>query len=63
MLFAGLLAGAMRHRDHRFEWTRQQLAQWAAGVAGRYGYQVQLSGIGPEEPKLGCPSQLAVFRR
>ncbi len=63
VLFVGLLAGAMRHRDHRFEWTRQQLAQWAADVAGRYGYQVQLSGIGPAEPELGCPSQLAVFRR
>jgi len=53
----------MRHRDHRFEWTRQQLAQWAADVADQYGYQAQLSGIGPAEPELGCPSQLAVFRR
>ena len=63
MLFVGLRAGAMRHRDHRFEWTRQQLAQWAADVAGRYGYQAQLSGIGHADPDLGCPSQLAVFRR
>ena len=63
VLFEGLPAGAMRHADHRFEWTRQQLAQWAAGVAGRHGYQAELSGIGPSDPQLGCPSQLAVFRR
>jgi 3' terminal RNA ribose 2'-O-methyltransferase Hen1 len=63
VLFEGLPAGAMRHADHRFEWTRQQLAQWAAGVADRHGYQAELSGIGPSDPQLGCPSQLAVFRR
>ncbi len=63
VLFDSLPTGAMRHRDHRFEWTRQQLAQWAADVAGRYGYQVAMSGIGPADPDLGCPSQLAVFRR
>jgi 3' terminal RNA ribose 2'-O-methyltransferase Hen1 len=63
VLFDGLPAGAMRHRDHRFEWTRQQFARWAADVAGQYGYQRQLSGIGPADPELGCPSQLAVFRR
>ena len=63
VLFEGLAPGAPRHGDHRFEWTRQELAQWAAGVAGRHGYTAELSGIGPEDPRLGCPSQLAVFRR
>ena len=63
VLFEGLAAGALRHADHRFEWTRQQFAQWAAGVADRHGYQAELSGIGPSDPDLGCPSQLAVFRR
>jgi 3' terminal RNA ribose 2'-O-methyltransferase Hen1 len=62
-LFDGLPAGAMRHRDHRFEWTRAQFAQWSAGVAARHGYQVEVSGIGPADPALGSPSQLAVFRR
>ena len=62
-LFDGLPAGRMRHRDHRFEWTREQLAQWSASVAARYGYQAELSGIGPADPGLGSPSQLAVFRR
>jgi hypothetical protein len=63
VLFEGLAAGALRHRDHRFEWTREQFAQWAGGVAGRNGYQVALSGIGPADPALGCPTQLAVFSR
>ena len=26
---------AMRHPDHRFEWTRAEFAAWADGVAGR----------------------------
>jgi 3' terminal RNA ribose 2'-O-methyltransferase Hen1 len=67
-LFAGLPAGSFRHGDHRFEWTRPQLRAWAEGVASRYGYRVELSGIGPQGTgpggaDLGCPSQLAVFRR
>ncbi len=67
-LFAGLPAGSYRHGDHRFEWTRPQLRAWAEGVASRYGYRVELSGIGPQGTgpgggDLGCPSQLAVFRR
>jgi hypothetical protein len=32
-------------------------------VASRHGYAIELSGIGPADPELGCPSQLAVFRR
>jgi 3' terminal RNA ribose 2'-O-methyltransferase Hen1 len=62
-LFDGLPAGTMRHSDHRFEWTREQFARWSAGVAARNGYQAELSGIGPADPALGSPSQLAVFRR
>jgi len=62
-LFDGLPAGTMRHGDHRFEWTREQFARWSAGVAARNGYQAELSGIGPADPGLGSPSQLAVFRR
>jgi hypothetical protein len=63
VLFDSLPAGKLRHSDHRFEWTRAQLGDWAAGVAGRHGYEVSLSGIGPPDKVLGCPTQLAVFRR
>ena len=67
-LLTGLPAGSFRHGDHRFEWTRPQLRAWAEGVAARYGYRAELSGIGPQGTgpggaDLGCPSQLAVFRR
>jgi 3' terminal RNA ribose 2'-O-methyltransferase Hen1 len=68
VLLDGLAPGSLRHSDHRFEWTRPQFADWAEGVAARHGYQVELSGIGPEGTGqdgagVGCPSQLAVFRR
>jgi 3' terminal RNA ribose 2'-O-methyltransferase Hen1 len=62
-LFAELSAGHYRHRDHRFEWTRAEFAQWCSGVAGRNGYAVSVGGIGPEHEVLGCPTQMAVFTR
>jgi 3' terminal RNA ribose 2'-O-methyltransferase Hen1 len=62
-LFATLPAGSFRHRDHRFEWTRAELAGWAGAVAARNGYRVTLSGVGPADPDRGSPTQLAVFRR
>ena len=61
--FETMPAGALRHRDHRFEWTRAELADWAGGVGERHGYDVEASGIGAEDPELGCPTQMAVFRR
>jgi 3' terminal RNA ribose 2'-O-methyltransferase Hen1 len=62
-LFDGLAAGSLRHRDHRFEWTRAELADWATRVADRHDYQVRLSGIGPADPERGQPTQMAVFTR
>jgi 3' terminal RNA ribose 2'-O-methyltransferase Hen1 len=61
--FPDLRPGAMRHPDHRFEWTRPQFRDWAAGVAGRRGYQVRFLPIGADDPEVGPPSQLAVFTR
>ncbi|HBK55727.1 MAG TPA: 3' terminal RNA ribose 2'-O-methyltransferase Hen1 [Xanthomonadales bacterium] len=59
--FAGLPAARFRHRDHRFEWTRAEFADWAAQVAERHGYQVRFEGIGPVDPSFGTPTQMAVF--
>ena len=53
----------LRHRDHRFEWSREEFAQWARGCAERHGYRVETGGIGPDEPQLGQPTQKAVFKR
>jgi 3' terminal RNA ribose 2'-O-methyltransferase Hen1 len=61
--FEGLAAGAFRHRDHRFEWTRQEFAGWADAVAERYGYAVRLLGVGDDDPEVGAPTQMAVFTR
>ena len=58
-----LPAGTMRHPDHRFEWTRAEFAAWAGGVAERHGYAVRHLPVGPEDPEVGPPTQLAVFER
>ncbi|NNE23728.1 MAG: 3' terminal RNA ribose 2'-O-methyltransferase Hen1 [Rhizobiales bacterium] len=62
-LFEGMPAGAMRHPDHRFEWTRQEFKTWADRIAADHGYTVALSPLGPEDITHGAPSQMAVFDR
>ncbi|WP_433223062.1 3' terminal RNA ribose 2'-O-methyltransferase Hen1 [Dactylosporangium sp. CS-047395] len=59
--FEGLQAGAMRHRDHRFEWTRGEFRAWAGGVAAAHGYRVRYVPVGPDDPEVGPPTQMAVF--
>lgn len=63
VLFETLPADTLRHRDHRFEWTRTEFADWTADVGSRHGYAVELSGIGPEDVEHGSPTQMAVFHR
>lgn len=63
VLFEGMPPGAMRHPDHRFEWTRAEFTAWAEGVAVRNDYVVTLHSLGPEDDTLGSPSQMAVFER
>jgi 3' terminal RNA ribose 2'-O-methyltransferase Hen1 len=59
--FESLPAGALRHRDHRFEWTRAQLRSWAERVASSYGYTVRHLPVGDDDPEVGPPTQLAIF--
>ncbi|WP_345028397.1 3' terminal RNA ribose 2'-O-methyltransferase Hen1, partial [Kutzneria kofuensis] len=61
--YEGLAAGAFRHPDHRFEWTRAQFAAWAEAVAAQHGYRVQYLPVGEPDPELGPPTQMAVFSR
>jgi 3' terminal RNA ribose 2'-O-methyltransferase Hen1 len=61
--FETLPAGTMRHKDHRFEWTRQQFRDWAESVAHRFGYSVRFLSVGPEDPEVGPPTQMGVFRQ
>lgn len=58
-----LPAGRFRHRDHRFEWTRAELAEWANGVGARHGYTVAFHPVGPMDDEVGSPTQMAVFTR
>ena len=57
--FEGLAAGAFRHSDHRFEWTREEFAEWCARVGKRCGYEATLTGIGDDDLEFGAPSQMA----
>ncbi|MGX2993953.1 3' terminal RNA ribose 2'-O-methyltransferase Hen1 [Streptomyces sp. JNUCC 64] len=58
-----LPAGRLRHRDHRFEWRRDEFRAWADRVAARYGYTVAFRPVGPDDPEVGPPTQLALFHR
>ena len=61
--FATMAPGALRHRDHRFEWTRAEFRAWAEKVARNHRYQVRFLPVGPEHPDTGPPTQLAVFKQ
>ncbi|MGH7132031.1 MAG: 3' terminal RNA ribose 2'-O-methyltransferase Hen1 [Phycisphaerales bacterium] len=68
VMWETLAAGAMRHRDHRFEWTREQFRAWAAGVCVRFGYSCEFRGVGetgvtPDGKEVGTPTQMGVFSR
>ena len=55
--------GALRHGDHRFEWTRAEFREWAGRLAEKYVYSIDYYTIGPEDSSLGSPTQMGVFKR
>jgi 3' terminal RNA ribose 2'-O-methyltransferase Hen1 len=59
--FETLPAGKLRHKDHRFEWTRAEFHSWAGAIAERFDYSVRYLPIGPEDPVLGSPTQMGIF--
>ena len=59
--FETLPAGKLRHKDHRFEWTRREFQEWAEDVARRFGYTVRFVPVGPEDHEVGSPTQMGVF--
>lgn len=61
--FESLPAGKLRHKDHRFEWTRAEFQSWANRMAGRFGYSVRFLPIGPEDSAVGSPTQMGIFIR
>ncbi|WP_458461012.1 3' terminal RNA ribose 2'-O-methyltransferase Hen1 [Paenibacillus sp.] len=54
---------SFRHHDHRFEWTRAELAsrceEWTQ--QGNYGYKIR--GVGENAEGYGQPTQLVIFER
>ncbi|MEH7247533.1 3' terminal RNA ribose 2'-O-methyltransferase Hen1 [Neobacillus niacini] len=54
---------AMRHNDHRYEWTRAEFAQHVELWSQNYPYQISIQGIGEEHPTYGQPTQMAILRR
>ena len=61
--FENMRPNGLRHRDHRFEWTRAEFEAWARKTAETHGYTVETGGVGPEDPEVGPPSQTARFTR
>jgi 3' terminal RNA ribose 2'-O-methyltransferase Hen1 len=61
IMWPNLPAGAFRHDDHRFEWSREEFQSWATTLAERFGYTVQFQPVGPEHAELGSPTQMGVF--
>lgn len=61
--FESLPAGRMRHRDHRFEWTRAEFRAWAERVAGEYGYAFDWLPVGTDDAEVGPPTQMGVFTK
>ncbi|MCI0698853.1 3' terminal RNA ribose 2'-O-methyltransferase Hen1 [candidate division KSB1 bacterium] len=59
--FTGMKEGQMRHRDHRFEWTRAEFESRCREAATQFGYDVKFAGVGPEMPNTGALTQMAVF--
>ncbi len=59
--FESLPAGTLRHKDHRFEWTRAEFQKWAKEVGENFSYSVEFQSVGEEELEVGSPTQMAVF--
>ena len=61
--FENLQTGNFRHKDHRFEWRRDEFQSWATSITKRFDYTVVFHPIGPEDQNVGPPTQMAVFTR
>ncbi len=59
--FDGMRRGALRHRDHRFEWSRAQFRTWCESASP--DFSVQFADVGPVDRDVGAPTQMAIFDR
>lgn len=61
--YAALCDNALRHGDHRFEWTREEFSAWTKHVCDSFGYSCELSEIGESGEGCGSPTQMGVFTK
>jgi len=61
--WSSLPSGSLRHRDHRFEWTRAEFQDWSHRIAQEHDYSVHFLPIGPPDEALGPPTQMGIFTR
>lgn len=54
---------AMRHGDHRFEWTRAEFMEKCKEWSKSFPYMLSFQGIGEEHSSYGHPTQMAIFKR
>jgi len=59
--YSNLFEGNVRHKDHRFEWSRKEFETWALKVAENYGYNVRFLQVGDVDDEFGSPTQMGVF--
>jgi 3' terminal RNA ribose 2'-O-methyltransferase Hen1 len=59
--YINLFEGDMRHRDHRFEWTRGEFKAWTEKIVELYGYSVRFVQIGEVDAEYGAPTQMGIF--
>lgn len=60
-LFESMEAGTLRHKDHRFEWSREEFKNWVSAVCDNHNYSAEIFPVGEEDINVGAPSQMAVF--
>ena len=53
--------GTLRHKDHRFEWTRAEFKLWCDHICDEFGYKVTYMNIGDVDETFGTPTQGAIF--
>lgn len=62
-LFEAMAKDALRHPDHRFEWTRKEYEDYCNDCAEKFGYSVAFAPIGEVHERYGAATQMAIFQK
>lgn len=54
---------SLRHKDHKFEWNREEFKQWCEHITSTYNYDYKISYIGDNDSTVGSPTQMVVFTK